>query len=369
MDEDGDQLVEELEEYPQDHPRQKGGVMVKPESIQHEMTLPWPERLNMVELRKGVLVGRVTADPTGDILFPLIDPTLVRKGRMPILCQIFGSPEGIRYRQVSYPSLSFVAITNQPVVSQVRLSPYSLNKSFVYILDSGATIYQWNGTKSNRLERAKALDMCTQIKFSDGRGIPDTVVIGTPPPISGAHLQRVRSYLSAEDGKTRSDEADAQFWGLLRATAPSADLRRDDDPLMKGGDESDTGNATKAMMVKQFDSLILFFEYRFTRPQQCARTLIFAGVPAHININLRVYFAKDPNQCVRLVLSGNRPSRQLLHTRFCYVLDCFSEIFVWVGALSKGSTRQLALKVKIVSSFPWLHASFPLSLTLCIRLA
>ena len=54
-------------------------------------------------------------------------------------------------------------------------SAASLNDGDVFILDMGLEIYQWNGASCNRMEKAKALTVCTRLR--DDRGAKPVVHI------------------------------------------------------------------------------------------------------------------------------------------------------------------------------------------------
>ena len=60
-------------------------------------------------------------------------------------------------------------------VKQVESSAASLNDGDVFILDMGLEIYQWNGASCNRMEKAKALTVCTRLR--DDRGAKPVVRI------------------------------------------------------------------------------------------------------------------------------------------------------------------------------------------------
>lgn len=60
-------------------------------------------------------------------------------------------------------------------VKQVESSAASLNDGDVFILDLGLEIYQWNGASCNRMEKAKALTVCTRLR--DDRGAKPVVHI------------------------------------------------------------------------------------------------------------------------------------------------------------------------------------------------
>ncbi len=55
-------------------------------------------------------------------------------------------------------------------VTQVPLKRDSLNDGDVFVLDLGLTIYQWNGSKASKQEKAKGVDVCTKIKDDERKG-------------------------------------------------------------------------------------------------------------------------------------------------------------------------------------------------------
>lgn len=103
MNNDGEQLFEELEDYP--NRANQGAVTEIVARPQSKEIVSWSERLKISEIRDDIEQGQ-SSDIKAEPVVPLVDPTLIRKGRMPILCQCFGSSEGLRYRLV--PSFSYV---------------------------------------------------------------------------------------------------------------------------------------------------------------------------------------------------------------------------------------------------------------------
>ena len=47
---------------------------------------------------------------------------------------------------------------------QVQLRRDAMNSGDVFILDSEAGIYQWNGAKANSHEKAKAAEFCSALR-------------------------------------------------------------------------------------------------------------------------------------------------------------------------------------------------------------
>jgi len=55
-------------------------------------------------------------------------------------------------------------------VSQVELAASSVNQGDVFILDAGPNVYQWNGAKSSRMEKQKAMDATKKIRDEEHGG-------------------------------------------------------------------------------------------------------------------------------------------------------------------------------------------------------
>lgn len=80
-------------------------------------------------------------------------------------------------------------------VQQVEKSFRSLNDGDVFILDLGLTIFQWNGSKANKYEKFKGLEMTQKIKMQERGGKPVVVYL---------------------DAKSTDGDAEGQpFWALL----------------------------------------------------------------------------------------------------------------------------------------------------------
>lgn len=83
-------------------------------------------------------------------------------------------------------------------VRQVEVSYTSLNKGDVFLLDAGktkATIYQWNGSEANRIEKGKGMDVAKSIKDKERSGVSRVVVL--------------------DDGKSEHPEELEYFWKIL----------------------------------------------------------------------------------------------------------------------------------------------------------
>ena len=69
-------------------------------------------------------------------------------------------------------------------VSTQPMKASSLNAGDVFILDLGTRLIQWNGTKANQKEKAKAMEVCVGIKNEERGGKPsiDSCEQGSEPP-------------------------------------------------------------------------------------------------------------------------------------------------------------------------------------------
>lgn len=83
-----------------------------------------------------------------------------------------------RLLQIHKPqALSSTRSHNAVIISEVPLHFDSLNNGDVFVLDTGDKIYQWQGQKSQGVEKAKAAEFIAQlISERDGKG--ETVIVG-----------------------------------------------------------------------------------------------------------------------------------------------------------------------------------------------
>jgi hypothetical protein len=65
-------------------------------------------------------------------------------------------------------------------VREVEFSPTSLNSGDVFVLDPGSdkrVVYQWNGSKANRIEKGTGLDFAKKIKDKEHNGASTIVTV------------------------------------------------------------------------------------------------------------------------------------------------------------------------------------------------
>jgi len=170
-------------------------------------------------------------------------------------------------------------------VRLVKLSSNSLNTHNSFVLDAGPRIFIWIGAKSSRVNRAKAIDFANRIRTKERGG---------------------KSTLIQLDENKSDDSPD--FWMILGGEKPNKIS------------QSPTPEEQDAESIK---------------------TNIY-------RIGLDV---KKNTLRARLGWEGTDwrlPNKELLNTKFVYVVDCQTEIFVWVGKESSSSQRKMAIKVATV---------------------
>eukprot|EP01133_Synstelium_polycarpum_P001211 gene1211-1400_t len=160
----------------------------------------------------------------------------------------------------------------------------SLNTHNSFVLDAGARIFVWTGVKSSRVNRAKALDLANRIRTKE-RGGKATLV-------------------QLDEG--RDDNMD--FWECLGGRGTSLP-RTTPTP-----DEQDT---------------------EFTR-----MSVYRIGIDVKKN-SLRARLAWEGSD-------WRLPAKELLHTKFVYVVDCMpGEIYIWIGKESASQQRRMGVRVAL----------------------
>jgi hypothetical protein len=171
----------------------------------------------------------------------------------------------------------------ETVVFRVNVSYQSLNQGDCFVFDSGSKYFVWHGADSNSYERAKAEWFANILAFETS---------STTPIILDSGL--------FEDSPLLPEGLD--FWDRLGGKGiiqTGIDVERDVDPR-----------------YLYFSKLKLFSVVENDANRQCDVDILFQGY----------LFSKD-----------------LLNSSHCYVLDCWSQIFVWAGAESSGNEKSYAL--------------------------
>ncbi|KAK4485445.1 hypothetical protein RD792_008086 [Penstemon davidsonii] len=173
-------------------------------------------------------------------------------------------------------------------LKQVPFSRSSLNHDDVFILDSKDKIFQFNGANSNIQERAKALEVIQFLKEKYHEGTCDVAIV--------------------DDGKLQAESDSGEFWVLFGGFAPiSKKVATEDDIIPE---------KTPAQLYRPYELLVTFFI-----------TLILGSIA---------------DGQVKTV--DGELSKSILENNKCYLLDCGSEVFVWVGRVTQVDERKVAIQ-------------------------
>ncbi|KAN0025593.1 hypothetical protein ACTFIU_002032 [Dictyostelium citrinum] len=164
-------------------------------------------------------------------------------------------------------------------VKQVDCSSKSLNSGDVFVLDCEDFIYQWNGSESSRLEKGKGLDLTVRLR--DEKSAKAKIIV-------------------MDENDTDKDHP--EFWKRLGGT------KNDVQKAEQGGDD---------------------FVYEKKSVEQ-----------------IKLYQVENVNDEVHLHQIdpiGDVYSTTQLNTQFCYILDCETELYVWLGKASANDQRSVAM--------------------------
>ncbi|KAK8638855.1 hypothetical protein V6N13_137264 [Hibiscus sabdariffa] len=205
-------------------------------------------------------------------------------------------------------------------LKQVPFARTSLNHDDVFILDSEKKIYQFNGANSNIQERAKALEVIQFLKDTYHGGVcgvaivgtddaftvlidddvfpafllPQQVLIGFSARFTYLTESKAATFLMAitltDDGKLDTESDSGEFWVLFGGFAPIGKKVSHEDDIIP--------EATPAKLYSITDGKVTPIEGEL--------------------------------------------KKSLLENNKCYLLDCGSEIFVWVGRVTQVEERKAA---------------------------
>jgi Gelsolin repeat/Villin headpiece domain len=173
------------------------------------------------------------------------------------------------------PRLFHIKGKRHTTVHQVAMAGDSLNSGDVFVLDAGLNLYQWNGSGANKYEKAKALDVVTNIR--NERGARPVVHI-----------------IPEGDEKNDADVAAASeaFFAALGGYPAS----------IKSAEEGGSDDEVKSA--------------------------------AHPN---RLYRVSDASGSMEMTqVAEGALTRDMLDTNDCFVLHAGGVVYVWVG---KGATK------------------------------
>jgi hypothetical protein len=183
--------------------------------------------------------------------------------------------------------------TQRILLEPVPIHYKSLDSHFVYLLDNGLNIYLWNGSKSNPITCSKARLFAEKINKYERK--------------FQAELLQMK----------QGDEA-MSFWRLLQGPPPIAELL-----------EGET--STESYM----------YELHPDHGEKCPIFSYFK--PKLYKVGIGMGYLELPQvkaEAGRLILT-----KDILDTKSVYILDCYTDIFVWIGRKSTRLVRTAALKL------------------------
>ncbi len=196
------------------------------------------------------------------------------------------------------------------------LQASQLQSDFVYLLDDGMTIYVWMGAKSNPITRSKARLFAEKINKHERKFQAELVVM-----------------------KEGCEELDTRFSELLSsAPSPTSGSAPASPPIVA----SQTGKQLEACLpvIGLTDPKTMLLD---DAVEQKKKKDVSQFKPKLYKVGIGMGYLELPQvraSSGRLVLT-----RQLLDTRGVYILDCYTDIFVWIGLKSTRLVRTAALKL------------------------
>ena len=167
-----------------------------------------------------------------------------------------------------------------------------MNSGDVFVLETQKYIFQWNGPKSNQMEKGKALDVCVQMRIE----------------------RNARPRVLVLDARESSHELNL-FWEALTSDANDEGGVREVQPVQDpeaGGDDTEYEIALMASFK------------------------LYRVAPSGTD--------NEADDCkIELVSEGREPRVEQLERSCCFVLDAVSELYVWYGSLSSNALREQAL--------------------------
>ena len=174
--------------------------------------------------------------------------------------------------------------TNRILLEPVPLDHESLNSKYVYLVDGGMHIYLWNGTKSNPITRSKARLFAEKIN---------------------KHERKFQAELS-----------------VLKQDDESPAFRR----LLGGPPEEPEPETTPKLpdSITNDDCLTIY-------------------KPRLYKVGIGMGYLELPQ--VKATSGKYILTRDLLDTKGVYILDCYTDLFVWIGRKATRLVRTAALKL------------------------
>jgi hypothetical protein len=220
-----------------------------------------------------------------------IDPQEVKAQRQTILIQIKGDKR-IRSRRV-------------------EMTLESLNAGDVFVLDCGSKIYQWNGKQATRFKKARGLDVASNIRLKE----------------RGGNAKIFFLEQEADDDVENSEEM-KEFWSYFGISKGAKLKSFRDVPINsaeKGGDDT--------QFEQYIDNHTKLYRVSAVENEDDMDNLESGSMESRIQI--------------RLVHKGSQPSKAMFRSEYVYLLDCFTELFIWEGKESNKDQKTFAKRMAI----------------------
>ncbi len=182
-------------------------------------------------------------------------------------------------------------------VSQVEFSASSLHHRNVFIVDCGPIIYQWNGKHANKLQKAKGLELSTTIKSKERGGAAELKVIDC-----------------GSDMNDEMKKSNVQFWRLFGGVEHESKV-----PTGEAIGGGSTGSESQKPVSSIHKKPTL---YRVSNIKDLAKAITTVSIP-----------------------STGKPNKDILNTKYVYVLETPEEVMVWIGKNTVPAQKNLAMVV------------------------
>ncbi len=256
----------------------------------------------VVKLLSGADVPKNQAQE--DALFSnQVDPTKVKQNQQKVLLQIKGKKK-IRSRLV-------------PIEFE------SINSGDVFVLDCGKVIYQWNGSKASKFKKARGLDVSTNLRVKERGGNAKVFIIDEKDTESTAEKQEFWMHILQKQMKKNADLKKQQV-------LPPPDMKLKS--AEEGGDDLE--------FEQWIDSKTKLYRISYILEKQQQKL----SLQATDLLKNRSGPEEKGRIQVKMIHEASQPSKSMFKSEYVYLLDCFSELFIWEGKESSQEQRQFAKK-------------------------
>lgn len=200
--------------------------------------------------------------------------------------------------------------TQRILLEPVPLHYKCLDPAYVYLLDNGLNIYLWNGARANPITCSKAR-------------------------LFAEKINKYERKFQAELVQMKQGDEVMPFWRLLQGPPPADELIEAVVNAKSGQKPAITVNGEQETKYQAiFDPE---FDHGETSP------LFSYYKPKLYKVGIGMGYLELPQ--VRANTGKLILTKELLDTKSVYILDCYTDIFVWIGRKSTRLIRTAALKL------------------------